>query len=283
MSQGPYLNSRELAIKSFYRTVLGREADEPGLRFYVGADSSLELVYMSLYTSDEAENYRAYRRAQRRAATADITLPITLAMFVKDAADSVSMAINSVKSIVREVVVVDTGSVDNTVSICESLGARVYKVGFSDFGSIRTITGHLAREEWVLGLDADEVILEEDFAVLRELVLQEDIDVWGLPRKRWLDLEMTQQVEKDVYPDLQFRLFRNKPEIYYKRRIHEVVAGTDKIEESLKGPHIHHFQDVFKQGDKLKERNKQYKKLYDLDIFEGIEHKGKAVEDIDNI
>src|SRR4051794_11620290 len=83
---------------------------------------------------------------------------ISLCSFVKNEAHCVKGMMDSVSSYVNEIVVVDTGSTDGTVDICKEYGARVYQIGFTDFGKIRTITAHLANEPWVVMLDADERI-----------------------------------------------------------------------------------------------------------------------------
>lgn len=272
---------RKEIITLFYRILLEREPDEAGLNFYLDNDLFLETVFTSLKESAEAKKVRARKEREEEAKRADKTLPITLAMFVKNAESSVATAINSVKPLVREIVVLDTGSTDNTVKICEDLGALVYKCGFTNFGDIRTLAARLSRQDWVLGLDADEKILEEDLPKFRELIENVDVDIWGLPRKRWADLGMTTQLEEEIYPDWQYRLFRNIPEIHYIRRVHEIIQGSEKREEAEDGPCIQHFQDVFKSGDKLVERNKHYKELYTKDIQEGVEHTEKPVEDLD--
>lgn len=277
-----YFDPKEEVIKCFYRQLLGRDPEKEGLKFYKNLSTSAEDMYLDIYRSQEAIDYRNRRIEEVRATS--LAFPITLAMFVRNCESSVALAISSVKRIVREIVVVDTGSTDSTIDICEGLGARVYKVGFSDFGSIRTITGHLAREEWVLGLDSDETILEEDLSLFSSLIKEadrDDIDAWALPRKRWLDLDMKTQLEKDVYPDWQYRFFRNRTSITYKRRIHEIISGTTKTKHAEKGPTIQHFQDAFKNGVSLVNRNAMYKKLYDMDIAEGIVHEGRAVEELD--
>lgn len=278
------LDPRKLAIEAFYRDLLGREMDSSGVEAYV-EDRSLpiEVVYMLIYSSDEAVRRRKDLQLQLK--KLDGTFPITLAMIAKDCEDSVVMAINSIKSIVREVVVLDTGSTDNTASICRGLGARVYRCQFSDFGNIRTIAAHLARQEWVFMLDADETILQSELHLFGKIIDDKAVDIIGLPRKRWADLEMTEQVEDWAYPDWQYRLFRNKPEIFFKRRVHELIDGSKRRKECPDGvgPTIQHFQDVFKRGNKLIERNKMYRNLYNEDVAEGIRHEGSPVEQIDDI
>lgn len=277
-----YFDPKEEVIKCFYRHLLGRDPEKEGLRFYKGINMALEDMYVDIYHSQEAIDYR--NRSIKEVKKEALTYPITLAMFVKNCESSIARAIGSVSKVVREIVIVDTGSTDSTVDICEGFGARVYRVGFSDFGSIRTITGHLAREEWVLGLDSDETILEEDLHLFDGLIKEADrlgIDAWALPRKRWLDLDMKVQLEKDVYPDWQYRFFRNKTSLVYRRRIHEVLSGTKNTKHADKGPTIQHFQDAFKSGTSLVERNNMYKKLYAQDIADGVAHDGKAVQELD--
>jgi len=274
---------REKIISLIYREILGRDVDDIGLGIYMRSSVPIEVVYSEVYNSDEAMEYRDRMEEERFLKQAKIKLPLTLAMFVKDVEDSVEMAIRSVLPIVSEVVITDTGSSDRTIEVCKDLGARVYSVGFSDFGSIRTVSGHLSRQPWVLGLDADEVVLSEDLPKFKDLIENSNVDAWGLPRKRWADLEMLVQVEPEAYPDFQYRLFRNDLNIIYVRRIHEIIKGTDKKVEALDGPCIQHFQDVFKFGEKLKSRNLLYKNLYDKDICDGVGHEGLAVQPIDEV
>jgi glycosyltransferase involved in cell wall biosynthesis len=208
-------------------------------------------------------------------------LPISLSIFAKNNEDSLELTIKSVIDIVNEFVLVDTGSTDKTIQIAKDYGARVYKVGFTDFGSIRTLALHLAREEWVLSLDSDEIINRSEIIHFIPMLSRDDLDAWGLPRRRWADLKMKQQVEKDAYPDWQYRLVRNKPYMYYKYRVHESLDGARNTSINIFGPHIEHFQDVFKYGNKLKQRNQLYKELYELDLKDNIHHNIPAVADID--
>ncbi len=181
---------------------------------------------------------------------------ITLATFVKDEENCIAHMIESVKRHVDEIVVVDTGSTDNTISICRDFGARIYEVGFTDFGKIRTLAAHLAKKEWVLMLDADETLTCN--ICLRshlDLTTQEAI---AIPRKRWLDLEMTKQTELEAYPDWQVRLFKNNPNYVWKRELHEYFDGAPVYHDSTGHLCINHFHDVFKSPLRLAERDTLY-------------------------
>lgn len=229
-------------------------------------------------------------------------LPISLCTFVKNEEDNIKDCIESVLPVVSEIVIVDTGSTDKTIQIARQFTPRVYEVGFSDFGSIRTLTAHLATMPWVLMLDADERLDLSDWEKLASLISQPVgikgnnkeldyngnvvIDSWALPRKRWTDAWMRQQVDVESYPDWQVRLFRNhhnRPKIRFERRVHETVSGCIRTEHSPDGPTIHHFQNVQKDKDALIARQNMYMDLYHKDTADGVVHEEPPVIDIDKV
>jgi len=228
-------------------------------------------------------------------------LPISLCIFVKNEEDNLRDCIESVLPVVSEVIIVDTGSTDKTVEIAKKYTERVYEVGFTDFGNIRTVTAHLANHAWVLMIDADErldsaewpklaVLIDQPLGVAGDDMELDDegnviIDSWALPRKRWEDKWRTKQVDVESYPDWQVRLFRNhhnRKKIRYRRRIHETVVGCVRTELAAGGPTIHHFQNVHKDDASLKKRASLYKRLHAADVGEGVEHTEPPVIDKDN-
>lgn len=227
-------------------------------------------------------------------------LPISLCTFVKNEERNLRDCLETIFPIVSEVVIVDTGSTDRTLKIARKYTNRVYRVGFTDFGSIRTLTAHLASQPWVFMLDADERIDSADWSKLEALVdrpagvsgdnMELDaegnvvIDSWALPRKRWADRWRHTQVDVESYPDWQVRLFRNhtnRPKIWFRRRVHETVAGCIKTGYAAEGPVIHHHQNERKTEEALRDRAALYTTLYRLDLEEGVEHTEPPVLDID--
>ena len=229
-------------------------------------------------------------------------LPISLCMFVKNEENNLRDAVESVRSIVSEIIIVDTGSTDGTVALAKSITDRVYEVPFTDFGSIRTLTAHLASCPWVLMLDGDERMDLGEWDKIAKLVsvprglkkhkgeLDENgdvaIDSWALPRKRWADKWMRKQVDIESYPDWQVRLFVNhiyRKKITFRRRVHETVSGAVRTEQCPDGPTIHHFQNVNKDNQALLERQMMYLKFQALDIKDGVEHYGSELVEIDKV
>src|SRR6187401_944284 len=95
---------------------------------------------------------------------------LSLCMMVKDEELLLEQAITSVRHVVDEIVVVDTGSTDRTREIAERCGARLYEHAWdANFGQGRNTYLDHARGEWVLVLDGDEKIAALDAVRIRAL------------------------------------------------------------------------------------------------------------------
>ena len=82
---------------------------------------------------------------------------LALCMIVKDEEAHLGCCLESVKGLVDEIVVVDTGSTDRTVEIARQYGARVFSYGWhDDFAAARNVSLSHAGADWILVLDADE-------------------------------------------------------------------------------------------------------------------------------
>lgn len=87
-------------------------------------------------------------------------IPLSVFIITKNEADRVADAINSVSEWVDEVIVVDSGSTDDTLQIAESLGAKTYFREWEGFGLQKRYGESLCSNQWILNLDADEVITD---------------------------------------------------------------------------------------------------------------------------
>ena len=90
-------------------------------------------------------------------------------MIVKNEEDWVDGAVQSVRSIVNEVIIVDTGSTDSTLNRIEELGAKVLKSKWKDsFAQARNVSLAEAKEDWILVLDADERVAARDLPYIKD-------------------------------------------------------------------------------------------------------------------
>jgi tetratricopeptide (TPR) repeat protein len=143
---------------------------------------------------------------------------LSLCMIVKDAEDTVGRAIKSALAVVDEVVVVDTGSMDNTRLIVEGYGARVVDHPWNDdFSAARNAGLNAAYGDWILILDADEV-LESIRPVEIGRLLADESAIAYFARIR----NEVKGRASTVYDKV--RLFRNHPDIRYRYPIHEQVT-----------------------------------------------------------
>ena len=81
---------------------------------------------------------------------------LSLCMIVRDEIDCLQRCIDSVKDIVNEIVIVDTGSTDGTFDLAKRYASRVAQIEWNDdFSRARNISLDMATGDWILRLDAD--------------------------------------------------------------------------------------------------------------------------------
>ena len=154
---------------------------------------------------------------------------LSLSMIVRDEAERLTACLRSVQGFVDEMVVVDTGSSDDTVAIAEGLGATVHRIDWpGDFAPARNQALQWVSGDWVLVLDADEQLRPEAREPLRQLMEQPELLLVNLLRQ---ELGALQSPYSNVS-----RLFRRHPAIRWSRAYHSLV--DDSVAELLqREPH----------------------------------------------
>jgi glycosyltransferase involved in cell wall biosynthesis len=146
---------------------------------------------------------------------------LSLCMIVKDEEEMLPRTLEAIAPAVDEIVVVDTGSSDRTVEIAESFGARVLHHEWTgDFAAARNVSVEAATGDWIVWLDADEVLVAEDAPKLRELTGQIWREAFYLVETNFTgDVEDGTAVTHNA-----LRVFRNRPEYRFNGRLHEQFA-----------------------------------------------------------
>lgn len=154
-------------------------------------------------------------------------MTISLCMIVKDEAASLGRALASVAGIVDEMIVVDTGSTDDTVAIAQAQGAQVQVCPWTnDFAAARNASLRYATGDWVLVLDADEVLLPEVATLLRQLDQGQPLGAVPADRIVALNLLRLELGAPQAPYTLITRLFRRRPEVVFNRPYHETVDDS---------------------------------------------------------
>lgn len=156
--------------------------------------------------------------------------PLTLCVITRDAASDLALCIGSVP-FADEVLVVDSGSRDDTVEIARGLGARVLHHDWPGFGPQKNFAVGNARNDWVLCLDADERLSPELAASMRTVLDRQDAaraHGYTMARRnrflgRWLQ-------HGEGYPDWNLRLFDRRQGRWSEDAVHEHVLVNGKVE-----------------------------------------------------
>ena len=139
-------------------------------------------------------------------------------MIVRDEEERLPTCLDNVAELVDEIVVVDTGSSDGTVGIAKRYGA---KIGFfewcDDFAAARNESIKLATGDWILWLDADDILPIECHDQIRQLVQQ--------PRDRSFLFVLDDRGYEHI-SCLQMRLFPNRDGVRFEMPIHEQVTPS---------------------------------------------------------
>jgi len=88
-------------------------------------------------------------------------LPISVFIITLNEADRVARAINSVNTWVDEVIVIDSGSSDNTVEVASQSGAKVFHHDWNGYGLQKRFGEDQCKNRWLLNIDADEEVTDE--------------------------------------------------------------------------------------------------------------------------
>jgi glycosyltransferase involved in cell wall biosynthesis len=146
---------------------------------------------------------------------------ISLCMIVKNEEKYLSGCLDSVQGIADEIIIVDTGSTDETIAIAERYGAIVIRSEWEhDFAKARNRGVERASGEWILFLDADEQLDEATKPQLLEYVRHADLSALLLQIRNQIGPENDQG--STIHPVL--RMFRNDFGHRFEGRIHEQIS-----------------------------------------------------------
>jgi tetratricopeptide (TPR) repeat protein len=147
---------------------------------------------------------------------------LSVCMIVRDEEKTLKRCLDSVRGVADELVVVDTGSKDGTVSVAQDFGAKLYHFTWcDDFSAARNESIKYATGDWIFIIDADEELLSDSIEPLRECM-----------NNPWCLLYTVTVDNGPNYPDRFFhpgRLFRNHPEMRYSRAYHETLRDGERM------------------------------------------------------
>lgn len=217
---------------------------------------------------------------------------ISACMIIRDESIYLKDCLNSIKGLADEVIIVDTGSKDNSINIAREFTDKIFKFEWcDDFSKARNFSISKATHPWILIIDADERILEEDVLVIKRLINETSADAIKI---KWRDYYNNKKTElfkfliNDQYKNSNFalgydtqeavRLFKNLNGYYFEGLIHETINHS--VEQNLgkiidSNIVIHHIGNIEKNRYLIKK--KKYldllkKRWAERDFVEKPEH-----------
>lgn len=162
-------------------------------------------------------------------------------MIVKNAEATLARCLESVRGLADEIVIADTGSSDRSMDIARSYHAKVFSIPWeNNFAEARNLSLARASADWVLFLDADEVLDPEAGNLLPAHLARDGVMGYTVHIKNYLGSanchlwDQQAKLNTDPLPftrdypayveHVNVRLFRRHPEIYFEGRVHETVG-----------------------------------------------------------
>lgn len=195
-------------------------------------------------------------------------MTLSICMIVKNEHDTLGRCLECAKQIADEIIIVDTGSTDNTKEIAAKYTDKIYDFEWlNDFAKARNYSFSKATKDYIMWLDADDVILPEDIKKIKTLkkILTYDVDM--------VMLKYNLNLDENGIPALSFyreRIVKRLKGYKWISPIHEVIPKSGKfIYEDIAITHmkIHPadptrnitiFEDMKKQGMKFDARQTFY-------------------------
>jgi tetratricopeptide (TPR) repeat protein len=186
---------------------------------------------------------------------------LALSMIVRDAEAILGRCLGSVRGLVDEMVIADTGSADGTMAVARAAGARVVAIPWeNDFARARNRCLEHVKSDWVLALDADEMLDPEAAKTIPALIGSEAAAGYLVTLRNYVTSLGERLWDKPATPNNSslsearafpayvehenVRLFRRRPEIVFTGRVHETVGHALRASGGRLGRAgfvIHHF------------------------------------------
>ena len=152
-------------------------------------------------------------------------MKISACVIVKNEEKNIGQWLNNMRQIADEIIVVDTGSTDNTLNILENAGIISYHFTWcNDFAAAKNYAIQQATGDWIVFLDADEYFDAPSVQRFRtEMTRYHANKKIGAIMCQLVNIDIDNR-DKIIDTAIQVRIFRNTKDIYYKNPVHEQLV-----------------------------------------------------------
>jgi len=170
--------------------------------------------------------------------------PISVVIIAKNEENNIADCVASALQISNDVVVADTGSIDNTIEIAEKAGARVIQLQWLGYGLTRNKATEFAHNNWIFVADADERITKTLATTIHQLVLDEKL-VYGCKRESFL---MNKKVRFGEWGrDKVYRLYNKNHTKWDDVNVHENLETNHLQKRIITGSLLHYTMESMEE------------------------------------
>ena len=164
-------------------------------------------------------------------------MKISPVLITKNAASTINLTLDSLKAF-EEVIVLDTGSTDHTAEIARHYkNVRLYKTNFAGFGKAKNAAAKLAKNDWILSIDADEVITEKLLESIKKVELKNNT-IYKFRRYNYYKGKMVKY--SGWGKEFVARIYNKNVTEFNTKLVHESIKTDGFKVKELKGGIIHH-------------------------------------------
>lgn len=177
-----------------------------------------------------------------------MSLPISVFIICQDEVERLEMVLRSVVDLSSDIVVVDSGSTDGTIELAKLYTDRIYHREWSGFGEQKLYGERLCKNNWILNLDADEVLSTESRLAIARIV---ERDPSNLKKKSGYELRVTMMSGINQVSKPSFMAPYNFTGRFYDKRYAGFSSSSvhDKLTEHSTGAqkfprlpgHVYHY------------------------------------------
>ena len=164
---------------------------------------------------------------------------ISVVIITKNEAHIIANTLQSLQAVTNDIIIVDSGSTDETVSICKNFNASIIETDWGGYGINKNKGIEAAKHDWILSLDADEAIDAELQQNLLQLTSVNENEVFNIRFKNFFCNKWIRFGEWGF--DTHIRLFNRKKVQWNNAAVHENLVFTDGVTIiKLKGNILHY-------------------------------------------
>lgn len=155
-------------------------------------------------------------------------MKISSVYITKNEEKNIIKSIQSYKNIVDEIIVVDTGSTDNTIEVCKQYGCKIYNYKWdNDFAKARNYAISLCNNDIILFLDADEyffeILTQDKKDKIIQIFAENSCDAIGC-----LETDIDKNTEIVHHTSYAYKFFRKSKDLRFEGKIHESLRHSER-------------------------------------------------------